>query len=242
MKIATRSANLALLALIAAGLLAVPPEKSQAQEPNFAWITDTNGITWREKIHDEEIAFEKAEKPQIAEIVVPEHARVSEIDVRGCINLTNLVIKPKQGTKQGTYSHDWLYIYGYGSGLRNITAPRTMINGISLGSPVVGPWDEPQRINAWSLAIQWTELEPEPPRIEIKTHSTANGKEMEIVWGDGTLQIADAVNGEYRDHLGSSPLRFPLAAAKNKQFFRIARIESPTTEEPPTPQTSGGGR
>ena len=31
-------------------------------------------------------------------------------------------------------------------------------------------------------------------------------------------------------------------AAKDKQFFRIARIESPTTEEPPTPQTPGGGR
>ena len=53
-------------------------------------------------------------------------------------------------------------------------------------------------------------------------HKTANGKEMEIVW-TGTLQIADAVNGEYRDHLGSSPLRFPLASVKAQQFFRIRR-------------------
>ena len=88
--------------------------------------------------------------------------------------------------------------------------------------------------------IQWTELEL--PKLEIRTHATANGTEVEIVWREGKLQIADAVNGEYRDHLGQSPLRFPLAAAKNKQFFRIARIESPTTEEPPTPQTLGGNR
>ena len=95
-------------------------------------------------------------------------------------------------------------------------------------------------------AIQWTELFPwdkfEPPKLEIRTHTTANGTEVEVVWRDGKLQIADAVAGEYRDHLGSSPLRFPLAAAKDKQFFRIAKIESPTTEEPPTPQTSGGSR
>ncbi len=46
------------LLIAIAGLLAVPLEKSQAQEVNFAWITDTNGITWREKI-----AFEEADKP-----------------------------------------------------------------------------------------------------------------------------------------------------------------------------------
>ena len=86
--------------------------------------------------------------------------------------------------------------------------------------------------------VYWTELS----KLEIRTHATANGTEVEVVWRDGKLQIADAVNGKWRDHLGQSPLRFPLAAAKDKQFFRIAKIESPTTEEPPTPQTSGGGR
>ena len=52
-------------------------------------------------------------------------------------------------------------------------------------------------------------------------HTTANGKEMEIVWGAGTLQTANAVSGEWRDYIGSSPLRFPLISAKDMQFFRV---------------------
>ena len=111
-----------------------------------------------------------------------------------------------------------LAISAEGSGLRNITAPRTMINDILLN----GSASSTVSIHAWALAIQWTELEPELPKIEMRMHKTANGKEMEIVW-TGTLQIADAVNEEYRDHLGSSPLRFPLASVKAQQFFRIRR-------------------
>ena len=233
MKIATRSANLALLALIAAGLLAVPPE-TQAQEPeNFVWVTNTNGLTWKMKIGRQfvhELSFDKSDKPKIASILVPEHVIVNSIDVEGCVNLTNIVI---QTDVLGGYNDDQFYetkelnINARNTGLENITCSKTMRHRISLSW--YGWWP-----------VQWTELELS--KLEIRTHTTANGKEVEIVWRDGKLQIADAVNGEYRDHLGQSPLRFPLAAAKDKQFFRIARIETPTTEEPPTPQTSGGVR
>ncbi len=225
------------LLMVVACLLGGPME-IQAQEPNFAWITDTNGITWREKIEppvpDPWPSKDWPEETRgyhlilrndksIAEVVVPEHARIAYIDVRGCINLTNLIIKPKQGV--GNFlswvgeTGRWLHIYGGGSGLRNITAPRTMINSILFQS--VTSYRE-SWLRAWVLAIQWTELKPEPPRIEIKTHADANGKEMEIVWEDGMLQIADAVNGEWRDHFGVSPLRFPIATDSAK-FFRIKR-------------------
>lgn len=93
-------------------------------------------------------------------------------------------------------------------------------------------------IPAWALTIQWTEPEPElePAPIEIKTHATDNGTEVEVIWREGTLQIADAVSGEWRDHFGTSPLRFPLLSAKDMQFYRIGSGEPPTKEEPPTPR------
>ena len=239
-----RKINLALLALIAAGLLAVPPE-IQAQDPpedpeNFVWITDTKGMTWKKKIgryggfHFD--SSEESDKPKIASILVPEHANIRSINVKGCVNLTNIVIQPASGKHWTRLNHApnnpfWgntdLDINAENTGLSNITCSKTMRELISLS-----------RTGWWP--IYWTELELS--KLEIRTHATANGREVEIVWRDGKLQIADAVNGEYRDHLGSSPLRFPLAAAKDKQFFRIAKIESPTTEEPPTPQTSGGNR
>ncbi len=238
--------KLAFLAIVAAGLLAVPPEKSQAQEPeNFAWITNTNGITWKREIwHNRDIRaqlefdreFEESDKPKIASILVPEHAIINAIECWGCVNLTNIVFQPAEAR----YIHDdsgrvvggqLLIIHADHTDLRNITCSKKMRDATYVYRiyRALGWWP-----------IQWTELEL--PKIEIRTHGTANGTEVEIVWRDGKLQIADAVNGEYRDHLGSSPLRFPLAAAKDKQFFRIAKIESPTTEEPPTPQTSGGDR
>ena len=231
--------HLALLALIAAGLLAVPPE-TQAQEPeNFVWVTNTKGMTWKKEIlqdsHELSTLFfylaEGVDKREIAQIVVPEHAIIAKINVERCVNLTNIVFQPaipKSFTRDGQVRElEILEIWAWPSGLRNITCSKTMRDRLAL---LGTPW--------WP--IYWTELEL--PKIEIWTLATANGTEVEVVWRDGKLQIADAVAGEYRDHLGSSPLRFPLAAAKDKQFFRIARIESPTTEEPPTPQTSGGGR
>ena len=248
MKIATCTANLALLALIAAGLLAVPPETQAQLSPkpeNYVWVTNTNGLTQKKDIwgstrssfyFDSSDGFDKRE---IAQIVVPEHAIISSINVNGCVNLTNIVIQPAiprthtDDTLSQVRESESLSIHAENSGLENITCSKTVRNSIHL-----------YRGNNWWLTgwwpIQWTELEL--PKIEIRTHATANGPEVEIVWRDGILQIADAVAGEYRDHLGQSPLRFPLAAAKNKQFFRIAKIESTTTEEPPTPQTLGGNR
>lgn len=91
------TAKLAFLAIVAAGLLAVPPEKSQAQEPeNFAWITNTDGSTWKREIVSSDLKFERSDKPKIASILVPERARIDYIDIRGCVNLTNLVIQPAQ--------------------------------------------------------------------------------------------------------------------------------------------------
>lgn len=225
-----RKINLALLALIAAGLLAVPPE-IQAQE-NFVWVTKTNGSTQKKDMwghtassfyFDPSDGFDKRE---IAQIVVPEHAIISGINAKGCVNLTNIVFQP---AIPRTYDNDGqvreserLSINAKNTDLRNITCSKTVRDRISV-TRTAGWWP-----------IQWTELEL--PKVEIRTHATDNGTEVEIVWRDGKLQIADAVNGEYRDHLGQSPLRFPLAAAKDKQFFRIARIESPTTGEPPTPR------
>ena len=252
MRNCNRKINLALLALIAAGLLAVPPE-TQAQAPpevpenNFAWITDTNGITRREKIsppdYDREadgsprisggafwgLALRVSKDKSIAEIVVPEHALIAEIFAYECVNLTNIILKTNQGgghffyrIEEDRHVHDGarfelrptrlLDIDARHSGLENITCSKTMRDHIYL-----------RRTVRW-WPIQWTELKPEPPKIKIKTHTTANGKEMEIVWGTGTLQIADAVNGQWRDYSGNSPLRFPLwFRAKDKQFFRIRR-------------------
>ena len=106
MRNCNRKINLALLALIAAGLLAVPPE-TQAQEPeNFVWVTNTNGLTWKKEILDQDkgggeyvsrfffYLAEGVDKREIAQIVVPEHAIIASIDVEGCVNLTNIVIHP----------------------------------------------------------------------------------------------------------------------------------------------------
>ena len=212
MKICNCSAKLALLALIAAGLLAVPPEKAQAQE-DFAWITNTNGVTWKAEIQgsrsaEQSLGIWGINRPEvdileIAEIVVPEHARITIINVRGFVNLTNLVLHPARTASSVTGK---LHIRAEGSGLRNITCQKSLANLIDLSED-----------NWW--AIQWTEL----PKMEIRTHSTDNGPEVEIIWRNGTLQIADAVNGEWKDYSGTSPLRVPLAIAKTQQFFRIRR-------------------
>ena len=252
------TAKLAFLAMIAAGLLAVPPE-IQAQEPpeereNYALITHTNGMTWKEETNSSRITFNgetrgyyyylsfwSDHEPLITEIVVPENALINEIHLQGCVNLTNIVIHPK--TAPAPHSHLLSIYLGRNNGLRNITCYREMRDLITISG------EAEFHAGEWSIIrpVQWTELfpwvEPEPPKIEIKTHAAANGKEVEIVWRDGTLQTANAVNGKWKNHIGISPLRFPLVInSKDKQFFRIARIESPTTEEPPTPQTFGGNR
>ena len=225
MKIATCSANLALLAIVAAGLLAVPPETQAQLSPkpeNYVWITKTNGSTQKKDIwvstrssfyFDPSDGFDKRE---IAQIVVPEHAIISSINVKGCVNLTNIVIQPAiprthtDDTLSQVREVEHLEIQAENSGLSNITCSKTMRNSINL-----------YRGNNWWLTgwwpILWTELEL--PKIEIWTLATANGTEVEIVWRDGKLQIADAVNGEYRDHLGQVSFAFPAGRRQKQAVF-----------------------
>ena len=161
------------------------PSKAQAQE-NFAWITNTNGVTWKEIIDkDGDLSF--LENSQIAEILVPEHAKIDRIFVWGCVNLTNIVLHPDKPQPERNGDEGALTISARDSGLRNITCKQTMRDLIYVSG---GDW--------WT--IQWTELKL--PNIEIKARTTANGKELEVSWRNGTLQIADAVNGKWKDHIG----------------------------------------
>ena len=207
------------LAIIAACLWACLPTQVQAQE-NFAWITNTNGVTWKKYIND----FGNLElfaQDQIAEIVVPEHALIDKIDVAACDNLTNIVLHPATTGRVFSSGNprlegDDLVLFAGGSRLRNITCKKTMRDLIR-----VYHGNSKFQAEGWVKGpIQWTDLER--PRTVIRTLSTANGKELEIVWIGGTLQITDAVNGKWKDYNGNSPLRIPLwLGAKDKQFFRI---------------------
>ena len=199
---------------------------------NFAWITNTNGVTWKREIDSLGHLHFPSITPfldttiylaGIAEIVVPEHVYISSISLWGCVNLTNIILYPAS-PQRNTVSEPALIINAYNSGLRTITCQKTMRDRIVLWGDVrfqAGEW----AILQWP--VQWTEL----PNIEIKTHATDNGKELEVIWEDGTLQITDAISGEWRDYSGSSPLRVPLwLAAKDKQFFRI-KLEEEEEEE-----------
>ena len=215
----TKWATFGLAVIVLAGSLA--PSKAQAQDypdpyPDV-WVTYTNGVTVSKRVPvaGGVIGFPLGpSKYAVAEIVVPDNVLIFEIYVEGFVNLTNIVLHPALPIK--TRPSVPLIIHAGKSGLLNITCKPSMKDRIVLfgdASFHEGEWAILQR------PVQWTEL----PNIEIKTHSTDNGSEVEIVWREGNLQIADAVNGEWRDHFGVSPLRFPLAAAKDKQFFRIKR-------------------
>lgn len=137
---------------------------------------------------------------------MPEHATITYIVVWECVNLTNIVLHPARPIKDAR--EETLVIYAKDSGLRTITCKKTMRDLIRISG---GDW--------WTF--QWTALKL--PKIEIKARTTPNGKELEVIWREGNLQIADAVNGEWKDHIGNSPLIFPLAVIKPQHFFRIRR-------------------
>lgn len=202
------------------------PSKAQAQEivlagslapsqENFAWITNTNGVTWKQGINlFGHLYLPISEEQKIAEVVVPDDVFITFIYAHGFVNLTNIVLLPALPIK--SRPSEPLIISAGESGLRNITCRKTIKDRIVLlgdASFHEGEWAILQR------PVQWTEL----PNIEIRTHSTDNGPELEIVWREGTLQITDAVNGKWKDYSGDSPLRVPLAIAKPQQFFRIRR-------------------
>ena len=217
------------------------PTQAQEQE-NYVWITHTNGTTSKGIIlgdRNSRLSFEEDYKPQIAQIVVPEHARIDQIDVIGCVNLTNLIFRPPTARRYRTagYAHlrkwidaSYLTIKASGSGLRTIAMRPQMIRQTHMEKGTTN-----DTIPAWLLTLEWTTnwQVGDPPKMEIRTHTTTNGKEIEVIWRTGKLQIADAVSGEWKDYSGSSPLRFPLtnpfAHPKDIQFFRI----KPEEEEEP---------
>ena len=183
---------------------------TETTQANFAWITNTNGVVWKQDIPRSflRLQFADSDKPKIAQIVVPENTDISTISAYNCVNLTNIVIQPKTS----------ITVWIENTKLQNITIRPGM------------EWKVLLRLNhiehAFPLALfQIKRTFVELPKLEIRTHTTTNGKEVEVIWRTGNLQIADAVSGEWKDYNGSSPLRFsltnPFAHPKDKQFFRI---------------------
>ena len=163
----TELVTLGIAVVFLAGSLA--PSKAQAQE-NFAWITNTNGVTWKKYINpDGEMDvsyYDNSQKLKIAAILVPEHENIRYIDVWGCVNLTNIILQPARPVK--TLSTATLTISASDSGLLNITCKKTMrdLTVIFRGGRRfhAGRWG-----TEW--AVQWTKLK-ELPKMEIRTQQT----------------------------------------------------------------------
>ena len=237
---------IALIALASSAGIQTTQAQEEEQE-NFVWITDTNGHTWKETMAGSNTQIHFTDypeiRPTIAQIVVPEHARIHIIDVYGCANLTNLVYRPaspkfysgvtlySRGTlREATH----LTIRGDGqTGLRTIATQPHMQQRTRIemrGAANIYP--------AWLLNLEWTTnwQAGDPPKMEIRNITTARGKEVEVIWRIGNLQLADAVNGAWKDYNGLSPYRFPLAYPKDMQFFRI----KPEEKEEPDPEDNRG--
>ena len=242
---------IALIALASAGIQFTQAQEEVEEQENYVWITNTNGITEKEVITRRSfIYFDDWEKHEVAQIVVPEHANIGSIDIRGCVNLTNLIYRPASARSWqsslthpngGYYTHaDKLSISPTPS-LRTIAMQPQMIpkTEINIGRSA-------NVIPAWLLSLEWTTnwQVGDPPKMEIRNITTSRGKEVEVIWREGNLQIGDAVNGEWKDYNGSSPLRFPLITPfvhpKDMQFFRIKPEEQEEPEEnqgtPPQPE------
>ena len=236
--------HLMAIALIAlASSAGSQPAQAQEQE-NYVWITNTNGITEKRTLSRpaSHLMFSEDARPRIAQIVVPEHAVIHYIDVYGCVNLTNLIYRPSSVKSYNSANQvretGWLTIIGDDrTGLRTIATQPHVQRKTKIhlrGETNVFP--------AWILNLEWTTnwQVGDPPKMEIRNITTARGKEVEVIWRTGNLQLADAVSGEWKDYNGSSPYRFPLASAKDMQFFRIKPEEEEEPEEnqgtPPQPE------
>ena len=245
---------IALIALaVSAGIQTI--QAQEEEQKNFVWITNTNGITEKEVIMRRSfIYFDEWKKPEVAQIVVPEHASIGYIDMRGCINLTNLIYRPASARgwqsslthpNGGYYTHANKLSISPTPSLRTIAMrpemmQRTNISGVILTGRE-GRYST--TFPAWLLMIEWTTnwQAGDPPEMEIRTIPTGSGEQaIEVIWREGSLQIADAVSGEWKDYNGSSPYGFPLASAKDMQFFRIKPEEEEEPEEnqgtPPQPE------
>lgn len=241
---------IALIALATSAGIQTTQAQEEEQE-NFVWITNTNGITEKKVIMRRSfIYFDEWKKPEVAQIVVPEHASIGYIDMRGCINLTNLIYRPASARSWqsslthpngGYYTHAGKLTISPTPSLRTIAMRPEMMQrtDLSISGGQVG--NNGIRIPAWLLMIEWTTnwQAGDPPKLEIRT---TQREEVEVVWRTGSLQLADAVSGEWKDYNGSSPYRFPLASAKDMQFFRIKPEEEEEPEEnqgtPPQPKAN----
>ena len=232
---------IALIALASAGT-----ETAQAQEQeNYVWITNTNGMTWKGTSRNtSRLSFNDSDKPKVAQIVVPEHASFDQIDVRGCVNLTNLIFRPP--TARSWHPNNWPADDGYYANTSRLTIhPTPSLRTIAMQPQMIPKTDmeiggRNNVIPAWLLTIEWTTnwQVGDPPKLEIRT-TTTSGR-VEVVWRTGNLQLADAVSGEWKDYNGSSPYRFPLASAKDMQFFRIKPEEEEEENQgtPPQPKAN----
>ena len=190
MKICNCTAKLAFLAIVAAGLLAVPPEKSQAQEPeNFAWITNTDGLKWKKKIYlaadvskhvtdifNKGILISTSIEEEIQRIWLVLHfdpsekQEVAQIVIPEHVNFRSINVNGCVNLTNLVIHGDFinedfiLYIEARNSGLSNITCTKAMRTIIRLDLGDNGKGRQP---------IQWTEIEPH--KIKIKMHTTDYG-------------------------------------------------------------------
>ncbi len=175
----------------------------------FVWLTNTKGITWKRTVDGS--AINQSMNEDLVKIVVPENVALSSIDITGCVNLTNLVIRTDPEKQKAGGGE--LLVKAADSGLRNITIQPGMEWQVRI---------EQKRSDSDYLGIFIVRVTfAEPPKLEIHTFQGASGWEVEVVWRESSLQAADNVGGPWKDIPASSPYRFPLASAKSMQFFRL---------------------
>ncbi len=173
----------------------------------FVWMTNTKGITWKQTV---ESTINQSNNQDLVKIVVPESVVLSSIDIDGCVNLTNLVIHtdPEKQKAEGE-----LLVKVADSGLRNITIQP----GMGWQVRIEQKRSDSDYLGIFIVAVTFAE----PPKLEIRTFQGTSGWEVEVVWRENSLQVADNVDGSWKDIPASSPYRFPLASAKSMQFFRL---------------------
>ena len=194
---------------LAAACLAGGEMETTGQEA-FVWLTNTNGITWKQTVSGSSI--NQSDNENLVKIVVPENVVLSSIDIDRCVNLTNLVIQTDP-EKQKAEGDGELLVRAADSGLRNITIQPGMEWLVRI---------EQKRSDSDYLGIFIVRVTfSEPPKLQIRTFQGTSGLEVEVIWRESSLQVADKVGGTWKDIPAISPYRFPLASAKSKQFFRL---------------------
>ncbi len=143
---------------------------------------------------------------------------VVEVNLRNCVNLTNLVIEFKKATFVADIT---------GSGLKSVTYAS---NG-ALYNPALWIESPISPIHGTTLypgseGIRWTRIEDiknkPKPKLTIRTIQGSDGLEVEVVWTDGTLQLsADIANPIWINTSSMKRARFPVKTSKPVHFFRL---------------------